>query len=199
MGRWLPIQEVRGAADSPEYGRLNAGFPMERLMRNSRSLFAVLIGSLALAPSAIAAISTGTLAVSASVQNSCLITGGTLAFGVYDTITGSAIDSSTTISVECTAGAVTTITLGQGANADTGSTDAAPLRRLSDGGINRLSYSLFTDAGRTAVWGNTAGTGKGYTAANANPANQTVYGRLTANQDVPAGAYTDSVVATITF
>ena len=140
-----------------------------------------------------------TLAVTATVQNSCAITGGTLAFGVYDIASGAAVDASPTVRVACTAGAVTTITLDQGANANAGSSDAAPLRRLSDGVTGFLSYTLYSDAGRATVWGNTGGTGKGYTAVNASASDQTIYGRLAANQEVPTGAYTDTVVATIMF
>lgn len=150
-------------------------------------------------PAATAGTDTDDLEITASVENTCVITGGTLAFGTYDTIAGVAVDGSATISVECTAGATATITLGQGAHADTGSTDADPARRLNDGGTNFLAYELFLDAGRTSEWGNTEGTGKSYEAVSAEAVSQNVYGRLLANQDVPAGSYTDTVVATVTF
>jgi spore coat protein U-like protein len=88
--------------------------------------------------------------------------------------------------------------LGQGANADTGSTDAAPLRRLKDSGTNYLSYVLYSDSGRTALWGNdatvdVAATGTGVADAH------TVYGRVASGQNKPAGSYSDTVVATVTF
>jgi spore coat protein U-like protein len=169
-------------------------------MRSIHTALLVAALSFTAAPSAFAAGSdSDNLTVTASVENSCVITGGTLAFGVYDTITGAAVDASTAIRVECTAGATATITLGEGANADVGSTADDPERRLSDGGSSFLAYELFIDSNRGSEWGDTLGTGKEYTAVDANPAAQTVYGRITSGQDVAAGAYADTVVATVTF
>jgi spore coat protein U-like protein len=168
-------------------------------MKTTRTALFILVGTLAMAPAAIAGTDTDNLTVTASVQNTCVITGGTLAFGVYDTVSGAAVDASTALSVECTRGAATTITLGEGDNADVASAPDEPLRRLSDGDTSFLSYSLFSDVGRTAIWGDTAGTGKDYNAVSAAPVSQTVYGRLASNQDVVAGSYTDTVIATISF
>lgn len=168
-------------------------------MRSTRTALFTILALLTLAPAAFAGTDTDNLEVTASVQNSCVITGGTLAFGVYDTVTGAQLDASTSISVECTTGATATIMLGQGANADTGSTDDAPLRRLNDGGTNYLSYQLYSAANRGTVWGNTAGTGVEYTAASADAFAETVYGRIAGGQDVPAGSYSDTVIATVSF
>jgi spore coat protein U-like protein len=152
----------------------------------------------ALTATAAAGTASDNLAVTATVANSCVITGGTLAFGTYDTVTGSAVDAQGDISVACTKDAEATITLGQGSNPDVASTDADPERQMISG-ANLLAYTLFSDSGRTTEWGNTAGTGKPYTAASADSVNQTVFGQIATAQDVPAGSYTDTVLATITF
>jgi spore coat protein U-like protein len=55
-----------------------------------------------------------------------------------------------------------TYTPGQGANADAGSSDTAPLRRMADGSGNLLSYNLYQESGRTTVWGNSEPTGVEY-------------------------------------
>lgn len=146
-----------------------------------------------------AGTATSNMSVTATVSNSCTISAGALAFGAYNTVAGSAVDASGTITVACTKGSSNTVTLGQGSNANTGSTDAAPLRRLKDTGTNYLSYSLYQDSGRTTAWANTAGTGLGYSAASSASSNLTVYGRISASQDGPAGSYSDTVVATITY
>ncbi len=140
------------------------------------------------------------LAVSATVIDNCLISTEALAFGNYDPVDankGDALEGTGTVSITCTLDAAAAITLGQGANADTGSTDAAPLRRMTDG-TNFLSYALYSDGGHAAVWGNDAtvdvqddGTGL--------EEDHTVYGLVAADQNVPAGAYSDTVVATVTF
>ena len=148
-----------------------------------------------------AATDTANLSVTATVTANCTITTSAVAFGAYDPIDVNSVtdrDNSGTLSVTCTDGASATVTLGQGASADTGSTDADPTRRMSDGGTNFLGYSLFTDAGRSDEWGNTGVTGVAYVGTGASE-NLTVYGRIPAGQAVPAASYSDTVVATITF
>lgn len=143
---------------------------------------------------------TANLEVSATVEPSCSISTTALAFGVYDFVTTNntvPLDATGTVTITCTQDAAVTITLGQGLNADTGSTAAAPLRRVSDG-TDFLSYNLYSNAARTSIWGDDAtvdveavGTGE------ADP--HTVYGRIPGGQNVPSGTYVDTVVATVTF
>jgi spore coat protein U-like protein len=69
-------------------------------------------------------------------------------------------------------------------------------------GTNTLTYNLYTDAAFGTVWGDTSGGTGVYTKANppnALDVNVPVYGRIPAQQDAPAGAYTDTIVATINF
>ena len=147
-----------------------------------------------------AATATNNLSVTATVAASCIITTNAVAFGAYDPIVANKtanLDSTGTVTVTCTNGSVNTITLGQGANATVGSTDALPLRQMA-ATTNRLSYQLYTDAARLVVWGNTVGAGIARTGNGvADPL--TVYGNVTAGQNVPAGSYSDTVVATVTF
>lgn len=145
-----------------------------------------------------ATTATSNLNVSASVTSTCSISAGALAFGAYNPITGTQVDGTATVTVQCTKGTAAVVTLGQGQNAGTGSTDIVPVRQMASG-LNRLGYALYSDTNRTVTWGNTAPTGQAYVAAASTSTNLTVYGRITANQDVPAGAFTDVVVATITF
>lgn len=150
---------------------------------------------------AVAGTDTSNMAVSATVSANCTITAGALAFGAYDPVSANAsadLDQTATLTVNCTSGSAATITLGQGANADASSTDAAPLRRMKDSATNYLSYSLFSDTGRATVWGNDATTDVAYSGTGADTT-VSVYGRVDAGQNVPAGSYSDTVVATITF
>lgn len=149
---------------------------------------------------ALSATETDNLEVSASVTANCTIVAAALAFGAYDPVVAhknAPLTGQANITVACTDGADATIRLGQGANADAGSSDAAPLRRMVSGG-NHLSYSLFSDAPRTAVWGATAETDVDYVGTGVE-ANLVVYGSIAADQNVPEGAYADTVVATIEF
>jgi len=170
---------------------------------NARML--TLAGAVALALGAAsvadAATATSNLSVTASVSSNCLISTAAVAFGAYDPIganAAAALNGTGTVSVTCSTGASTTVTLGQGSNPDTGSTAAAPIRRLKDAGTNFLSYALYSDAPRTTVWGDTVGTGLAHTGTGTLTA-LTVYGQIPAGQNVPAANYSDTVVATVTF
>ncbi|MBA2320228.1 MAG: spore coat protein U domain-containing protein [Deltaproteobacteria bacterium] len=147
---------------------------------------------------ALAATTAGNMAVSASVSNTCTISSSEMAFGAYDPITGTAVDTTAALSVTCTQGTAEAITLGQGVTPGAGSTDAAPVRQMASGS-NRLGYQLFSDAGRTVVWGNDPTTDVERVAATSAVENVMVYGRITGSQAAVAGAYTDTIVATVTF
>lgn len=169
--------------------------------RNFAKFFAPLaLASLGLLQgnSAHAGSSSASMSVSALVSDNCTISAAALSFGAYDPASGTATDGSANLTVQCTLDASANIQLGQGANADTGSTDAAPLRRLADGAGNFLSYQLDQDAAHMTTWGNTAGTGMAHTGTGASE-QITVYGRIAASQNVPAGSFADSVLATINF
>jgi spore coat protein U-like protein len=168
-------------------------------MRFKTTLVAAL-AVFALGAAAFATTATSNMSVQATVIANCTITASALDFGNYDPVSAnasSALNGSTTVAVNCTNGAAATITMGQGSNAAGGSTDDAPLRRLKTG-TNYLSYYLYQNAGRTTVWGNTAGTGAAHTGTGSSE-NVNVYAKVTEGQNVPAGTYTDTVVATITF
>ena len=144
-----------------------------------------------------AATATANLGVSATVTNNCTISTAALAFGPYDPVVTHAatdLDGTGTVTVACTKGVSSTVGLGLGSNAS-GST-----RRMTDGASNYLTYELYSDAGRTTVWGNAgAGLFNLGVAPSKVARNFTVYGRVVSNQDVTAGSYTDTVVATVNF
>ena len=143
-----------------------------------------------------AATATANLTVSATVTNNCTISTAALAFGSYDPVAANAasnLDGTGRLTVACTKGATATIGLGNGSNA------SGSNRRMSDGGSNYLAYELYSDSGRSTVWN----TGSGMLSPVAAPSKVardfTVYGRISSNQDVPAGSYGDTVVATVNF
>ena len=144
-----------------------------------------------------AATATANLGVTATVTNNCTISTVALAFGSYDPVVANAstnLDGTGTVVVACTKGATATIGLGLGSNASGGT------RRMGDGATNFLTYELYNEPTRTTVWSNAGG---GLLSTGAAPSkaarNFTVYGRVTSNQDVPAGNYSDTVVATVNF
>lgn len=144
---------------------------------------------------------TATFSVSATIGNNCTISANALAFGSYDPVytntSGNPLDGSTTLSVTCTSGASTTVTLDQGLHPAGGSTNAIPLRQMKTGS-SYLAYFLYQDGGYGTVWGNTVGSGQSYSGTG-NTDTLTVYGQVTGGQNEPSGTYTDTVTATITF
>ncbi|WP_223645828.1 fruiting body spore coat protein U [Corallococcus sp. EGB] len=174
-----------------------------KAFKNTLAVLAV-ASSLAAVSSAHAATATANLTVTATVGSTCTINSGSLNFGTYDPIvvnasTGVDLLGSGTLQVQCTLLGTADITLGQGSHPGTGSTDAAPVRRmLNTSSANYLNYSLYQDATRLVVWGNTAGTGLPYVGTGLGTP-VTVFGTVPKGQNVPSGTYSDTVVATITF
>ncbi len=170
---------------------------------NALRLPALLVSIAAMALLAVpasAGTDTANLTVQASVTANCTISTSTLNFGAYDPIVShkaSDLTGEGGVTVTCTNGAAVTITLGQGSNADAGSTDDVPLRRMTDG-TNFIEYFLYSNEARDTVWGNTEATDVAET-GNGAAQLQVVYGKVTMDQQVPAGSYSDTVLATVTF
>lgn len=161
-------------------------------------LIAALAGASIFAGNSFAGTSTANMSVTTSIAANCTISASTLAFGSYDPVVANAstnLDNTATITTTCTTGSSPTIALGEGANADTGSTAAAPLRKLISG-ANVISYSLFSESTRSTVWGS---TGVATPTASGTAQTNTVYGRIASGQNKPIGSYSDTVVATVTF
>lgn len=155
------------------------------------SAAAVLVLGLAAAPAAAGEV-TGSLAVRVVVQGACALTGGTLDFGAYTSgQPGDLLAKADLGYFGCAEGELT-FGLDGGLNGDTA------LRRLSDGAGNFLSYTLFRDGARGAVFGG-AEAGQSLTIPAAGAGSVSVYGRITGGQHAPPGTYTDLVTVTLTF
>jgi len=157
---------------------------------------------LAVAATTLAAAQTSTsnLSVTANINNNCAITTTPVAFGVYDPIVGnltSDLTATGAVLVTCTIGDNTVITLGEGLNKLGGSTPAVPLRQAANSG-NKLNYFLYQDSAHTTAWGNTSPVGVSITGSGIQQS-LPVYGTIVHGQNMPAGSYTDTVVATVTF
>ena len=100
-----------------------------------------------------AATATTTFTVSGTVVPTCAISAAPLNFGaaIPNPINAN-IDVTSTVTATCSAGAPYTIAMSVGMGA--GATYSG--RRLT-AGANGLTYNLYTDAGRTSIWGD--GTG----------------------------------------
>lgn len=132
------------------------------------------------------------MTVSISVPKKCLVTGNALNFGTV-TALSSIIDASTNLSVACSNTLAYTIALGNGLNGTSATT-----RKMASG-ANRVSYSLYRDATRTANWGSTIGTDTLAGTGTGNTVSIPVYGRVPIQTTPPPATYTDTVVITVTY
>jgi spore coat protein U-like protein len=196
-----PYQSLSRSLEKP--GTDEEKFEMERVVKRTvLAVAALVVSAIALSEEAQASgTATGSLSVTAAISNNCTISTAAVAFGAYDPIganLATALVGTGTITTTCTSGSAPVITLGQGANAGGGSTDPVPVRQMANA-ANRMAYSLYSDSGRTTVWGNTVATAPGSVAGTDVAQNFTVYGRIPAAQNLPSGSYADTVVATVTF
>jgi spore coat protein U-like protein len=170
---------------------------MAHVNRTTRWLRAAIVVPAALiaAPMAHAATTTDTMGISATVLTACTLGTTSLAFGNYDPTSATDTDATATLTITCTTGTSFTV----GLNAGTTSGTTVSTRKMANG-ANRLSYALYSNSGRTTNWGNTAGTDTpAAIVASSTASTMTVYGRVTALQNVPAGAYSDTVTVTVNY
>ena len=157
-------------------------------------LFSILTLAIATAN---AATSTTTFQVTATVSAGCIVSATNHDFGIYTSSSlADNINGSNAVTATCTLAVPYSIGLDVGIG--TGAT-ATSRKMTRTGGTEMLDYSLYQSAGRLVVLGNTLGvdviTGLGTGLA----IDHTVFGKIPANQNVPAGNYADMVTATITF
>lgn len=149
-----------------------------------------IVSTLALASTtALAASGTASFDVGIQVLSSCSISASNMTFSSISTGTTSNSDATSSLTVNCSNGTPYTIALGNGNNYSGG-------RRMTNGTTN-INYYLYADSSRSTQWNTTSlqsATGNG------SDQNFTVYGRVPSGQSVPyAGAYSDTVIATITY
>jgi spore coat protein U-like protein len=145
---------------------------------------------------ALAATTTTNLSVTATVTANCSVSSSPVAFGSVDVLSGTNYDATGNVSVTCTNGTAWSAAAGLG-----GGTGATFASRKMAAGANLLNYSLYTNAGRTTVWGD--GSGGTATVSNTGTGSAqsfTVYGRVPLGQTAAqSGAYSDTVLVTVTY
>ncbi|MGE3141999.1 MAG: spore coat U domain-containing protein [Hyphomonadaceae bacterium] len=143
---------------------------------------------------AFAGSDTSSFTVNATVIASCAVSANDLQFGNYNPVADSDLDAATTLSVACTNGTPFQIALGLG-----GGTGASTAARYMTNGANTLAYTLYQDASRSTLWGETAGVDTKAGTGTGAAVSIDVYGRAPMHQTAPAGAYSDTIVVTVTY
>lgn len=148
---------------------------------------------LALAPTALSAGTTsGTMAVSVTVEESCRLDTHPLNFGALPS-GQTRIDAQSTVVISCTPNAGYEVTMDEGRHG------AGGARRLADAaGTRFIAYDIYRDAARTRRWGGTPVSAVSSIALPSGRAELGVHARLTAAEAVP-GTYGDTVTVTVAF
>jgi spore coat protein U-like protein len=126
-----------------------------------------------------AATTTASFTVTITLNASCtIVSTATLNFGSHGVLTAN-VDQTTTLQVQCT----TPYNIGLDAGT----------------GANTVNYSLYSDSGRTTVWGNTVGTNTVSATATGAAQSYTIYGRVPPQTTPAPGTYTDTITGTVTY
>jgi spore coat protein U-like protein len=141
-----------------------------------------------------AATATTTMTVQMTITATCTInSASTLNFGTQGVLSTN-VDQTSTIQVTCTN--TTPYNVGLDAGTGTGATVAA---RKMTSGANTVNYTLYSNSGRTTVWGNTVGTDTVAATGNGSAQSYTVYGRVPTQAAPAPGTYTDTITVTVTY
>ncbi|GAM99985.1 sigma-fimbriae tip adhesin [alpha proteobacterium U9-1i] len=129
---------------------------------------------------------------------SCEVSAAPLTFGAFEPLDSAPLDGAGAIEVSCSGiAALSAIDVGIG-----GGINGTVAQRKLKSGANLLNYNLYTNAGRTQIWGD--GTG-GYPDRTINNtlslltwnSSTPVYGRIAAAPAAPVGAYSDTVTISV--
>lgn len=165
---------------------------MNKSIFNKLGLAAACVPLLMAGQTASAATATTTFNVTATVTAACTVSATNLAFTPYDPTSGTDLDGTNSLTVNCTNG--TTYDMGL----DLGANDTGTQRRMTDS-TDFLNYGLFQNSARTTSWGDTVGTDTVASTGTGVDQNFTVYGQIPASQNVPASSYSDTINVTVTF
>lgn len=129
---------------------------------------------------------------------SCTVSATGVSFGTYTPFSPPPVDSSGTVTVNCLGvlGGIFTVKLNTG-----GSGTFSPRKMYK--GTDTLNYNLYTDSGRTTIWGDGTG-GTSFQTVDCGLAclgadnNFTTYGRIPGSQTAAVpGSYSDTITVTV--
>jgi spore coat protein U-like protein len=134
--------------------------------------------------------------VQITITNACVIVSATnLNFGSVGVIGAAGVDSTSTITVQCTLLAPYTVGLSVGTG--TGATVAN--RLMTSVATNTVAYSLYQDVAHTLVWGTTIGTNTVAGTGSGSAQALTVFGHVPSQATPAAAVYNDTITVTVTY
>lgn len=130
------------------------------------------------------------------------MTSAAMAFGTASASVAAPVDAQGVLSFACTGVLGETVVYTIALSAGSSGTGFNP--RALRSGANQMQYNVYGDSARTRLWGDsTSGTftetGSLSITGGATLRSVPVYGRIFGGQSSPPGAYTDSLMITISF
>ncbi|WDU64353.1 spore coat U domain-containing protein [Pseudomonas poae] len=156
----------------------------------------VLLACASSLPLPLAAVTSASFQVSASIIAGCNVastTYGNLNYGSYSALSTNTVSAGLTsaLQVQCTPGVTLSMSVDGGKNSSSG-------RRLKlNTGTATVAYQLFSDAGLSQVIGIGQSVNVAY--SNANNITLPIYGRVVLPGNQPAGTYSDVLQVQLTF
>jgi spore coat protein U-like protein len=155
----------------------------------------IVVGLALVGGGADAATTTSTFTVDVTIVAQCLINSASnLSFGNSQGVITGNVDATSTIVVQCT----NTTAYDIGLDAGVGAGASVTTRKLTGGGAT-INYSLYTNPGRSTVWGNTVLTDTVPATGNGSAQSYTVYGRIPVQATPAPNAYSDTITVTVTY
>src|SRR4029077_10267178 len=133
-----------------------------------------------------------------SFAQTCTVSMGNMAFGSVNTLTGTAVDTTATMTITCSGGGGNTrrvcISIGAGSASD------ATSRKMTGPGGSTARFDLYSNSARTTLWGSWEtgfdSAGVQLDVNKSSTTNVTVYGRFFASQQtIATGSYTSTFTA----
>jgi len=143
----------------------------------------------------------GILKIDIALSQQCTIGVTPISFGNYDAFSSVPLDTTGTVTVNCSDVVWAEVKLGVSSSSGTFN----PRRMRRSGGTDLLDYNIYTNPTRTEIFGDgTGGTEaieihKPPGTPRPEPWSRSIsmYGRIPPGQDVSAGTYSDTLTATV--
>ncbi len=131
------------------------------------------------------------------LAKTCTISGGAVAFGVYDPTSAADLNTTGSVTVECNGSIDAELRISVGNGAGASFSQGRQMTRARGGTLN---YNLYANASRTRVLGDGTGGSRIIKITGQKSKDQAIWARIPARQaNVLAGSYVDTLVATISY
>jgi spore coat protein U-like protein len=131
--------------------------------------------------------------VTAVISKQCTVSATTLDFGAPAGFLTSNVDSTSTVTTQCSNGTPYQIGFDNGTHA------SGTTRRMGGGSGEFITYELYRDSSRTLRWGGTPNTDTVNGTGNGLAQGNTIYGRVAPQTTPSPSSYSDTITINVTY